>query len=55
MGLPLGRELVFDYMKMQARDTGEASAYRVYTCGWCEGPPLTEMFPVKGKGWLGSA
>ena len=22
---------------MQARDTGEASAYRVYTCGSCEG------------------
>ncbi len=34
---PLGRELAFDYMKMQARDTGEASAYRVYTCGSCEG------------------
>lgn len=34
---PLGRELAFDYIKMQARDTGEASAYRVYTCGSCEG------------------
>ncbi len=34
---PLGRELAFDYIKMQARDTGQASAYRVHTCGSCEG------------------
>ncbi len=38
---PLGRELAFDYMKMQARDTGEASAYRVYPCGSCEGCGLS--------------
>ena len=29
--------MAFDYIKMQARDTGEASAYRVYACGSCEG------------------
>lgn len=45
---PLGRELSFDYIKMQARDTGEASVYRVYTCVSCEGCGLASDCP-KGK------
>jgi len=45
---PLGRELAFSGMKMQARDTGEASAYRVYTCGSCEGCGLAWAC-LKGK------
>ena len=47
---PLGRELSFDYIKMQARDTVEASVYRVYTCVSCEGCGLASCFP-KGKSW----
>jgi transposase len=45
---PLGRALAFSGMKMQARDTGEASAYRVYTCGSCEGCGLASAC-LQGK------
>jgi len=34
---PLGRALAFDHIKCQARDTCEASEYRVYKCQSCAG------------------
>jgi len=37
---PMGRELAFDQIKTQGRDTCDASEYRVYKCGSCEGCPL---------------
>ena len=37
---PMGHELAFDQLKTQGRDTCDASEYRVYKCGSCEGCPL---------------
>jgi hypothetical protein len=37
-------------MKVKARDTGEASAYRVYTCGACAGcGPASDCLTGKSK------
>jgi len=45
---PQGRSLGFVQLKRQARDTGEASAYRVYQCESCEGCGLASDC-LKGK------
>ena len=37
---PRGRELGFDYLKTQGRDTCDVSEYRVYTCQSCAGCSL---------------
>ena len=37
---PMGRELGFDHLKTQGRDTCDVSEYRVYTCPSCAGCSL---------------